>query len=212
MSAPAAAPALRLLTHRVTLTYLLVAGIWVVAGFVLRGFASFGHLRYMVELAAIMGIAAAGQTLVVIGAGIDLSVAGVITFTTMMVPLVSPAWDATGLVGVALTLAMALGVGVLNGLGTVFLRVHPLVLTLATATILRGVMFLIAGGSAVSTTNPAVIWLGNAHVLGAPVTILTWIVVAAVILALLHRTVFGAWVYAVGTNERAARLSGAGVR
>lgn len=207
-----AATALRYATHRVTLTYLLVLAIWVIAGFALTGFASYGHLRYMVELASVMGIAAAGQTLVIIGAGIDLSVAGVITFTTIMVPLVSPEWDSTGLIGALLTLLMALGVGLFNGLGVVFLRVHPLILTLATATILQGVLFLIAGGSAVSTTNPAVIWMGNAQILGAPTTILFWILVSAVVLFVLHRTVFGAWIYAMGTNDWATRLSGANVR
>jgi len=202
----------RTLLHRVTLTFGLVALVWVVAGQLLPGFAAFGHLRYMVELAAIMGVAAAGQTLVVIGAGIDLSVAGVITFTTIVVPLVSPAWDETGLFGMAVALALTLLVGALNGLGIVFLRVHPLILTLATATILQGVLFLIAGGSAISTTNPAVIWLANAKILGVPTTIVTWLVVAAVTLLLLHRTVFGAWIYAMGINDWASRLSGANVR
>jgi ribose transport system permease protein len=198
--------------HRVTLTFALVLLLWAVANFLLPGFATFGHIRYMVELAAIMGIAAAGQTLVVIGGGIDLSVAGVITFTAIIMPLVSPAWDGSGLVGVAATLAMALSVGVLNGLGIAFLRVHPLILTLATATILQGMLLLIVGGSAISTTNPAVIWLANATILGVPTTIVTWFAVALVTLLLLHRTVFGVWLFAMGTNEWATRLSGANVR
>src|SRR5215475_5262672 len=180
----------RTVLHRITLTFLLVVAVWVVAGRALPGFASFGHLRYMVELASIMGIAAAGQTLVIVGAGIDLSVAGVITFTAIIMPLVSPEWDESGLIGVALTLAMALAVGALNGLGIVFLRVHPLILTLATATILQGILLLIVGGSAVSTTNPAVIWLANARVAGVPTTILTWLAVTAAMLVLLQRTVF----------------------
>lgn len=202
----------RTLLHRVTLTFLLIGLLWAAANALLPGFATFGHIRYMVELASIMGVAAAGQTLVVIGGGIDLSVAGVITFTAIIMPLVSPAWDGSGLVGVAVTLAMALSVGALNGLGIVFLRVHPLILTLATATILQGMLFLIVGGSAISTTNPAVIWLANGAILGLPTTILTWLVVALVTLLLLHRTVFGAWIFAMGTNDWASRLSGADVR
>src|SRR5438045_4621387 len=104
---------------------------------------------------------------------------------------------------------MALAVGALNGLGIVFLRVHPLILTLATATILQGMLLLIVGGSAISTTNPAVIWLANAMILAVPTTIWTWIIVSAVMLLLLHRTVFGIWLFAMGTNDRATRLSGA---
>jgi ribose transport system permease protein len=111
-----------------------------------------------------------------------------------------------------MTLIMTLSVGVLNGLGIVFLRVHPLILTLATATILQGMLLLIVGGSAISTTNPAVIWLANGTILGMPTTIVTWLVVALVMLLLLHRTVFGVWLFAIGTNEWATRLSGANVR
>jgi ribose transport system permease protein len=202
----------RTVLHRVTLTFALVFLLWAVANALLPGFATFGHIRYMVELAAIMGIAAAGQTLVVIGGGIDLSVAGIITFTAIIVPLVSPAWDASGLAGIAATLAMALSVGILNGLGIAFLRVHPLILTLATATILQGMLLLIVGGSAISTTNPAVIWLANGTILGMPTTIVTWLAVALVTLLLLHRTVFGVWLFAMGTNDWATRLSGANVR
>jgi ribose transport system permease protein len=202
----------RRLLHRVTLTFVLVLLLWIVANILLPGFATFGHIRYMVELASIMGVAAAGQTLVVIGGGIDLSIASVITFTAIIMPLVSPSWDEVGLIGVAVTLVMALSVGLLNGLGIVFLRVHPLILTLATATILQGMLLLLVGGSAISTTNPTVIWLASGTILGLPTTIVTWIIVALVTLILLHRTVFGAWLFAMGTNERATRLSGADVR
>lgn len=202
----------RRLLHRVTLTFALVLLLWTVANFLIPGFATFGHIRYMVELASIMGVAAAGQTLVVIGGGIDLSIASVITFTAIIMPLVSPAWDEVGLIGVAVTLVMALSVGLLNGLGIVFLRVHPLILTLATATILQGMLLLLVGGSAISTTNPTVIWLANGTILGLPTTIVTWLIVALVTLILLHRTVFGVWLFAMGTNERATRLSGADVR
>ena len=81
---------LGVLLHRVTLTYLLVVGCSGSSpGSCRPGFSSYGHLRYLLELAAVTGIAAAGQTLVVIAAGIDLSVASVITFAAMILPLVS---------------------------------------------------------------------------------------------------------------------------
>jgi ribose transport system permease protein len=198
----------RLLLHRVTLTYGLVAIVWIVAGLVRPGFARIGHLSYLLELSAVLGIVAAGQTIVVIAAGIDLSVASVVTFAAMMLPLLTAGWDATGLVAVAAVLAVTTTVGLLNGLGIVLLRVHPLILTLATATILQGALILIAGGSAISVNNPAVVTLGNGRLLGVPATIWTWIVIAALITFLLHGTVMGAWLYAIGTNDRASRLAG----
>jgi ribose transport system permease protein len=185
-----------------------VALIWIVAGFAKPGFAKFGHLRYLLELAAVTGIAAAGQTLVIIAAGIDLSVASTITFAAIMLPLVTAGWDTVGLLGAGVVLVITTCVGTINGIGVVLLRVHPLIITLATATILQGALLLIAGGSAISTSNPTVVWLGNGQLLGVPVTILTWIVVALAILVLLHGSVIGSWLYAIGTNPRASRLAG----
>jgi ribose transport system permease protein len=201
-------PVGRWLLHPVAITYLVVALIWIVAGFAKPGFAKFGHLRYLLELAAVTGIAAAGQTLVIIAAGIDLSVASTITFAAIMLPLVTAGWDTVGLLGAGVVLLITTCVGTINGIGVVLLRVHPLIITLATATILQGSLLLIAGGSAVSTSNPTVVWLGNGQLLGVPVTILAWIVVASAVLVLLHGSVIGSWLYAIGTNPRASRLAG----
>ena len=74
-------------------------------------------------------------------------------------------------------LAIATGIGFLNGLGVALLRVHPMIMTLAMATFLQGVLILIAGGSAVSAQNPLLAWLGNARPLGAPASLYLWVVV-----------------------------------
>jgi ribose transport system permease protein len=211
VTALARSPWARLLLHRVTLTYLIVLLVWIVAGQLKPGFAKPGHLSYLLELAAVLGIVAAGQTVVIIAAGIDLSVASVITMAAMLLPLLPTLGDPTGIVPVVLTLLLTTAIGLVNGIGIVLLRVHPLILTLATATILQGSLILIAGGSAISVSNPAVVVLGNARFLGVPVTICCWLVVAAAVTFMLHRTVLGAWLYAIGTNERASRLAGLAV-
>jgi ribose transport system permease protein len=108
-------------------------------------------------------------------------------------------------------LLVATGIGALNGLGVAYLRAHPMIMTLAMATFLQGVLIIVAGGSAVSAQNPAVAWLGSARPGGAPAGILLWIVVAAGSLVVLHATAFGARVYAVGANALAAGLSGVDV-
>ncbi|KQQ34807.1 ABC transporter permease [Rhizobium sp. Leaf306] len=190
------------------LTFLLVALVWLVAGLTLRGFGAFGHLRYLLELASVIGIAAAGQTLVILMGGIDLSVGAVITVTAILLPLLSPAWDPTGLVGVVLALAIAIGIGFLNGLGAAVLRVPPIIMTLAMATFLQGVLVLVAGGSAVTVQNPAVILLGQTRPLGVPAGVVLWVVVSAVVLMLIHRMPIGARFLALGANPLAARLSG----
>nr|WP_298101798.1 ABC transporter permease [uncultured Shinella sp.] len=190
------------------LTFVLVALVWLVAGLTLRGFGAYGHLRYLLELAAVIGIAAAGQTLVILMGGIDLSVGAIITVTAILLPLISPAWDPTGLVGIALALAIATGIGFLNGAGAAYLRVPPIIMTLAMATFLQGLLVVVAGGSAVTVSNPAVILLGQARPLGVPSGVLLWLAVSAVVLALIHRMPIGARFLAIGANPLAARLSG----
>jgi ribose transport system permease protein len=193
------------------LTLGLVALVWLVAGLTLRGFGSWGHLRYLLELSAVIGIAAAGQTLVVIAGGIDLSVGALITVSAILLPLLSPAADPTGLVGLAATLAIATAIGGLNGAGAAYLRVPPIIMTLAMATFLQGLLIIVAGGSAVSVSNPAVIWLGSARPLGLPAGVFLWALVSTVVLIVLHRAPFGARLMAIGANPVASRLSGLGV-
>ncbi|MGO1074173.1 ABC transporter permease [Inquilinus sp. CA228] len=197
-----------ILRHKVVLAWLVVAAVWIAASLLTRGFGAYGHLRYLLELAAVIGLVAAGQTLVVIGGGIDLAVGAVITVTAILLPLLSVAWDPTGLVGVAATLLVAAGIGFLNGLGIAALRVPPLIMTLAMATLLQGLLVIVAGGSAITVRNPVVEWLGSARPAGVPVGILLWLVVSAGVLVLLHRTAAGARIFALGTSPLAARLSG----
>ncbi|KGM31207.1 ABC transporter permease [Inquilinus limosus] len=197
-----------ILRHKVVLAWLVVAVVWIAASLLTRGFGAYGHLRYLLELAAVIGLVAAGQTLVVIGGGIDLAVGAVITVTAILLPLLSVAWDPTGLVGVTATLLVAAGIGFLNGIGIAALRVHPLIMTLAMATLLQGLLVIVAGGSAITVRNPVVEWLGSARPAGVPVGILLWLLVSAGVLMLLHRTAAGARIFALGTSPLAARLSG----
>ena len=104
-----------------------------------------------------IGLVGIGQTIAVIGGGIDLSVAAVITVTAIILPLVSFDGDTTGMGAIALALLAAAAIGAVNGLGIGYLGLPPLIMTLAMATILQGLLILIAGGSAISVTNAALI-------------------------------------------------------
>lgn len=197
-----------LLRSRPFLTFLIVVVVWIVAGFAKPGFGSFGHLRYLLELAAVIGLVSIGQTFVVISGGIDLSVGAIVTVSAVGVPLVGFYGDPTGTLPVLTILAAASGIGLLNGLGVAFLRVHPMIMTLAMATFLQGVLILVAGGSAVSAQNPLLAWFGNARPLGIPAGVYLWIFFSALALAALHLTPFGARIFALGANPVATALSG----
>ena len=104
----------------------------------------------------------------VLKGGIDLSTGAVMTVCAIVLPLISPAGDPTGALGIAATLALGTVIGAASGLGTAYLRVPPIIMTLAMATLLQGLLVIAAGGSAVTVTNPAVTWLGSARPWGCP--------------------------------------------
>jgi len=201
-----------LLGNRAFLTVLIVALVWIVAGFAKPGFGAYGHLRYLLELAAVIGLVAIGQTYVVIAGGIDLSVGAIVTVSAVGVPLVALSGDTTGVFAVIAILAAATSIGLLNGLGVAYLRIHPMIMTLAMATFLQGVLILIAGGTAISAQNPLLAWLGNARIIGIPASVILWTLMSGVALAVLHATPFGARLFALGANPLASALSGVNVQ
>ena len=204
--------AIAILGSRPFLTLAIVAAVWLVAGFAKPGFGSFGHLRYLLELGAVIGLVAIGQTFVVIAGGIDLSVGAIVTVSAIGVPLVALPGDESGALAASAILACATIIGLLNGLGVAYLRVHPMIMTLAMATFLQGVLILIAGGSAISAQNPLLAWLGNARPAGIPAGVLLWAAASMLALIMLHATPFGARVFALGANPLATELSGVNVR
>jgi ribose transport system permease protein len=201
-----------LLRNRAFLTFMIVILVWIVAGLAKPGFGSYGHLRYLLELAAVIGLVAIGQTYVVIAGGIDLSVGAIVTVSAVGVPLAALSGDSSGVIAVLFILAAATGIGVLNGLGVAYLRIHPMIMTLAMATFLQGVLILIAGGTAISAQNPLLSWLGNARVIGIPASVILWTLASAAALFVLHATPFGARLFALGANPVASALSGINVR
>jgi ribose transport system permease protein len=197
-----------ILSSRPFLTVAIVAAVWIAASFASHGFGAYGHLRYLVELGAVIGLVAAGQTFVVIAGGIDLSVAAIVTVSAISLPLLSWQADPIGLAAVLVVLALTTIIGLVNGLGVALLRVHPMIMTLAMATFLQGLLIIIAGGSAVTAENPLVHWLGNARPAGIPAGVLLWVAVSVIVLTVMHATPFGARIFAMGANPLAASLSG----
>ncbi|MER9131130.1 ABC transporter permease [Mesorhizobium sp. M0768] len=200
--------AVTILRSRPFLTIAIVAAVWIAASFASPGFGAYGHLRYLVELGAVVGLVAAGQTFVVIAGGIDLSVAAIVTVSAVSLPLLSWQADPTGLTAVLAVLTLTSAIGLVNGLGVALLRVHPMIMTLAMATFLQGLLIIIAGGSAVTAENPLVRWLGNARPVGIPAGVLLWVVISVIVLTTMHATSFGARIFAMGANPLAAALSG----
>ncbi len=130
-------------------------------------------------LAAFIGIVALGQTFVIIGGGIDLSVPWVLNAAAVLMTLAANGQHGAPLVYVVpLLLAAGALVGVVNGLGVALFGVPPIIMTLAVNVILQGGILVFTGGAPTATAPPAIQFLAVGRIAGFPVIVLIWIVLA----------------------------------
>lgn len=162
--------------------------------------------------AAVLAIAAIGQTLVIQQRGLDLSVAGMISLTAIIVTKYPNGANAGLLpaIGVAL-LACAL-TGALNGFVITRLRVTPLIATLGTNALLLGVILIVTSGSSTATPASALTRLGFGKLWGVPHTVLIALVLVVIVGLAMRVTVLGRRFVSVGTNAAGAYVAGIGVR
>lgn len=168
-------------------------------------------LQTMLPFAAILAIAAVGQTLVVQQRGIDLSVGGMISLAAMGVGVLSGRWGWPLIPSVLLTFVACALFGLLNGVLVSRFRLTPLVATLATNSLLIGAVAALTGGSPAAAPE-GLVSVATFDVLGQP--LLVWIALAFVIVmaVVTTRTVWGRRFVASGANPDAARVSGVNVQ
>ena len=162
----------------------------------------------ILEFAAPLGILAAGQTLVVITGGIDLSVANVATAAAYIMASQTPYGVTRGIIA---GLAVGIVVGLVNGVGVAIFKVQPLIMTLAMGLVVTGSLNVYSQAFIRSVPSvPAVIHtLGSGTVLQyVPVSLFLWALLAALLIIGLRGTGFGRLLYAVGDNLQATRLAG----
>ena len=158
-----------------------------------------------------VAIIAVGQTFVIITAGIDLSVGAVVGFTSVIVALLM-----THGVGIAaailLTLLLGLAIGAFHAFGIVQLGLPPFIMTLATLTALRGIGLLITNGQTISGLPSSFTNFSLDSYLGIPSLFWMVILVAVPSYVLLQHTRWGRYLYTIGSNSEAARLTGVNVK
>jgi ribose transport system permease protein len=160
--------------------------------------------------AAPLGLIAAGQTLVILTGGIDLSVGIVATAAGYVMATQSPGGVPQAL---AIGLAIGLAVGLLNGVGIAVFQVQPLIMTLGARLVATGVLNVYAQNTTAAGAIPIVPRiirdLGAGRIAGiVPNSLVLWAIVALVIIVALRRSGFGRLLYATGTNRIACRLAG----
>jgi ribose transport system permease protein/L-arabinose transport system permease protein len=158
--------------------------------------------------AALLCIVAAGQALVIIGGGFDLSVGAIVGLGSVTIAAVLEATSLPGIAGVAIAMALGIVVGLLNGLIVTRGRVNPLIATLGTLSAFQGVAFLIANGQSITVIDPLFSEIGSGDLLSLPYGVWMAAAVAAGTAAVLRFTDIGRNIYAVGGNPVAARIAG----
>lgn len=170
-------------------------------------FASWNNLSIVMQQASINTVLAAGMTFVILTGGIDLSVGSILAASAMVSVSASliPGW---GLLGIPVALLMGLACGLANGMLIAFVRLPPFIVTLGSLTAVRGLARLLGGDTTVFNPNMPFAFLGNGTLFGVPWLVIIAFLVVVLSWLILKRTVLGTWIYAVGGNPDAARLSG----
>jgi ribose transport system permease protein len=161
----------------------------------------------VVRQASINIVLAAGMTFVILTSGIDLAVGSVLGLTAVMAVVVSLV-PGFGWAAVPAALLTGLIIGVLTGMIIAYLGLPPFIVTLGTYTAIRGAAYLAAGGTTVINSNIGFAWIGNGYLGPIPWLVIIALLIIAVSAFILHGTVLGVHVYAVGGNPQAARLTG----
>lgn len=162
-----------------------------------------GYLLQQLQTGSFLGICAAGMMMVILLGHIDLSVPWTLTAAAMTATAVGGEW------ALPTALAVGLSVGLLNGFGVAFLRIPSMIFTLGVDTVLRGLMVAQTGGFAPQdSATPLMLYLAKERILGIPVAIFVWAATSIVIAVILTHTGFGRSIYATGSREAAAFLSG----
>ncbi|MDD5170711.1 MAG: ABC transporter permease [Syntrophales bacterium] len=173
-----------------------------------NSFLSADNLLTVARQVAMLGISAVGMTCVILTTGIDLSVGSVMGITSIVGALLMTSAGFPILPAVLLTLLMAAGIGLINGLFVAYIRVPALITTLAMMTILRGLCYVLCGGMPVWGLPESFKKLGQGYVGQMPIPVLIMLGVFAVGWVFLNRTRNGRYIYGLGGNREAVRLSG----
>ncbi len=178
-------------------------------------FLKLSNLLGVANQTAIYAIIAIGMTLVIVSAGIDLSVGSLVALASVSAALCLRDWGGGTDAGIAMVvvscclgIAVCAAAGFFNGMMITLFQIPPFIVTLGMMMIASGLAFRLSDGRSISELPAAFLWLGGARTLGVPNPV--WLMFALYLIAhvVMSRMVFGRYVYAIGGNEEAAKLSG----
>jgi ribose transport system permease protein len=155
-----------------------------------------------------IGIMAIGAVMVIITGGIDLSVGSVFAFAGVTSAYIMAKLDLGVPLGLLVGMVSGLAFGLVNGLCITKLKLPPFIATLGTMSIARGLSYALTGGFPIPDLPPAFKFIGQGYLGVIPFPVILLLVLAVIFTFFLRQTVLGRRIYATGSNEEAARVSG----
>ena len=194
----------------ITVATTLIIILLFLGNFISPGFASPNQIISLLIVASLLGIISAGQNLVILGGreGIDLSVGGVVSIAAVVAGNVMDGSNAAILPAVVVTLFVGAFIGLINGIGVTFIKIPPLVMTLGMLGVLQGLLVVVRNGVPSGNAAPFLVHFATKPFLNTfPGILWLWLIIILFLVFLLKHTVYGLRIYAIGTNEKAAKMT-----
>ncbi len=191
--------------------FLILVFLVILFTLVAPNFMTFGNLRTLIRQISFAGISAVGLMFVMISGGIDLSIGSQIVFSNVLLAIMMADWKLPPAVAIPLILLVGTGLGAINGFLCIKLKIHPLIITLGTSAIFKGMGYIINQSRNIMGFPDSFRWFGQGFVWGIPVPVIVLVIVALIGSFILTKTYFGRQIFALGGNEEAARLAGVNI-
>jgi ribose/xylose/arabinose/galactoside ABC-type transport system permease subunit len=185
----------------------LIIALLIVGAVISDRFRTYSNIMNVFEQSTSLALVALGQTFTILTGGIDLSVGSLISLATVLLSGISNGDLTMSVVAIFTVVALGIFVGLVNGAMIIWLRVHPLIVTLGMGAVLQGATLLYTLGP-VGSMPDGFDYLAYGRPLGLPIGALITIAMFIAAAAFLRQGVFGRHIYAVGDEPRAAELMG----
>ncbi len=192
----------------VLITYLIAALLLIFVSIMRPGYASPNNLVILGAQAGILGIAALGQTFVILTGGMDLSIPWMLTISSFLVSILTGGSNASLTYAIPLILGCGALMGAVNGFGVAYIGIAPVIMTMATNIIYQGLLVGLTGGTPGGAPPSALEEFALADVGGFSNLFLLWVALSVIAMVVLRLMPFGRKIYAVGNSTRITRFSG----
>ncbi len=187
---------------------MILIGLVVLFSIISPNFMTPYNILILVRQVSFMAISAVGLMFVMIGGAIDLSIGSQIILTNIVLSIMMAYGNVPPILAIPIILVLGTALGAFNGFLSIKLKIHPLIITLGTASIYKGIGYIIAASRNIMGFPDSFRFFGQGYIGPIPVPIIIMIIVALIGNFILTRTYFGRYVFALGGNEEAARLAG----